>query len=100
MDTKKLIVNVKSRFDHRQSKLYLEEKYSGQLVLVDQGGLWQVTPALLTFLRTAPETTILLDSNDRPVKITTDTLLTAAETIYDSVMKQWYTEFQELSKQR
>jgi hypothetical protein len=100
MDTINLIQRTKARFDHFSSRKYLEEKYNNQLLIVSQNGTWKITPEFLSVLRNSPPETILLDSNNRPVKINTQLLLTQAQHLYDDVMTAWHLEFEELEKKR
>ena len=100
MDTNKITQRIKARFDHHSARLYLEEKYDNQLLIVTQGGTWIISPDFLTFLRTSAKETIALDSNRRPVKINTVELLAQAQDTYDNIMSQWLTEFEELESRR
>lgn len=100
MDIKKLESSVRSRFNHQQSRILLEEKFSAQLIIVNQNGTWLVTPELLGYLRLASKTTILLDYYKVPVKINSSELLKIAQTTYDEVMLAWYTEYQSLASKR
>jgi hypothetical protein len=100
MDTNKLTQRIRTRFEHHSARLYLEEKYNNQLLIVAQGGTWIITQDFLAFLRTAETETIALDSNRRPVKINTKKLLDTAQATYDTIMGQWLQEFTELEKRR
>jgi hypothetical protein len=100
MDIKKLESSVRIRFNHHQSRLLMEEKYSAQLIIVNQDGTWLVTPELILYLKLASKTTILLDYYKVPVKINSNELLKLAQTTYDEVMLAWYTEYQSLTSKR
>ena len=100
MDTVKLTRRIRTRFDHHSARVYLEEKYYNQLLIVAQGGTWIVTPDFLAFLRTAEAETIALDTNKRPVKINTKDLLDQAQATYDTIMGQWLEEFTEMENRR
>jgi hypothetical protein len=100
MDTQELVSNIKTRFNHRESKLYLEEKYKNQLIFACQGGTWQITMELLAFLRTSSNKTILIDYYNNPVEVETQELLESATATYNSVMSTWHKEYQELIKKR
>ena len=100
MDTNKLLTEAKARFKHAESKLYLEEKYVNRLIIASQGGMWSITPEFLGFLKTAPEEVILRDIYNTPVKVNSDELLVAAQTLYDAIMLDWLTEFTELQSNR
>jgi len=100
MNTNKLSERVRARFDHHSARIYLEEKYHNQLLIVAQGGTWIISQEFLTFLRTSSETTIALDSNNRPVKINARELLVQSQETYDTIMSQWLEEFEELERRR
>lgn len=101
MDTKSLIKEAQARFNHNHAKSLLKEKYQAKLTVANQGGLWKVTPELLMFLDLAgAEELVLLDSYDNPVKVNRGQLLTLVRDTYNTVMEQWYNEFQELRKNR
>lgn len=100
MDIKKLESSVRTRFNHHQSRILLEEKYSAQLIITNQNSTWEVTTELLSYLKSAPRTTILLDYYDVPVQINTKELLGVAQATYDEVMSEWHKEYQELSIKR
>lgn len=101
MDTKQLITDAKARFKHNSAKAYLKDKYKSKLIIADQGGLWEVTPAFLTFLsESSSNTFVLLDSYENPVKINRVELLKKSTTLYNEVMEAWHQEWKELEKNR
>lgn len=100
MDTKSLLTEIKARFNHNLAKDYLKDKYESKLVFAEQSGLWKVTIEMLSFLRTAPETTVLLDTYSNPVTVDTKKLLSKAEETYTSVMAEWAKEWKELESKR
>jgi hypothetical protein len=103
MDTKSLISEARARFNHNQAKEYLRDKYESKLTAADQGGLWKITPELISFLSSRlPNSThiILVDSYDNPCKVDTEKLLKKLQSVYDEVMESWYTEWKELEKNR
>lgn len=100
IDTKLLIKEASARFKHAESKIYLQEKYKSQLTVAHHGGLWEITPQLLAFLRTSPQYTIATDVYGNPVKIETAKLLGDAEVLYDRIMNSWLEEYTELQSNR
>lgn len=96
MDTTNLVSQVRARFKQQQAKLYLQEKYKAKLILVEQGGVWTITPEFIAFLRTSPKTTIILDDYDSPIKVKTQDLLNQAETTYNNIMTEWVEELEKL----
>lgn len=101
MDTQNLIKQARARFQHQEHKLYLKEKYSNQLTVANQGGMWTITPELLVFLRTCSnETAILIDNFDKPVRVNIKQMLVDFEDVYQRVTESWYEEFQNSKSRR
>ena len=97
MDTQSLIKDSKARFSHNSAKAYLKEKYKAKLIIAEQGGLWEITPTLLTFLAESNSNTfVMLDLYENPIKIDRTDLLTKATTVYNEVMEAWHQEWKEL----
>ena len=101
MDTKTILSQAKARFSHNQNKEYLKNKYESKLLVAAQGGLWKCTPELLVFLKSTSSTEmIILDSYENPIKVNVIQLFDLLRDTYNTVMEQWYDEYQELSKKR
>lgn len=102
MDVKILIKQAKARFNHNSSKAYLKDKYEAKLLVANQGGLWTVTPELITFLDNAgSEGIILLDNYGHPVTVSNrQELLDKARNTYNEVMTEWANELKELENNR
>jgi hypothetical protein len=101
MDTKTLISDAKARFSFNSSKTYLNDKYTSKLIFADQNGLWNATTDLIAFLSSVSnDTVILLDSYQNPIKVDPKRLLDKTQSVYNQVMTDWYTEFEELKNTR
>jgi len=101
MDTNQLIKDAKARFNHNSAKQYLKDKYQSKLTVASQGGLWKVTPELITFVNDCGfKELVLLDSYDNPVKVKKDELLPLLVDTYLNVMEEWHSEFKALEKYR
>ena|ERR1035437_6663161 len=101
MDTAQLILDSKARFSHNAAKAQLRDKYSGKLIIAEQGGLWTAKPELLSFLGgTKEKTLVLIDNFDNPVKILRVELLARLTETYNTVMNEWNAEWSELEKKR
>ena len=101
MDTKTLITEAKARFNHNSAKAYLKDKYESKLIVADQNGLWHANLATINFLTSSNEDEIvLIDNFNNPVKINRQSLLSKLNTVYKSIMEEWYTEWVELEKKR
>ena len=101
MDTKTLITEAKARFNHNSAKAYLKDKYESKLIVADQNGLWSANTATINFLTSSTEDeVILIDNFNNPVKINRQSLLDKLNTVYNSIMEEWYIEWVELEKKR
>jgi hypothetical protein len=101
MDTKQLIKDAKARFSHNLAKQYLKDKYESKLVLADQGGLWRITPTLLSQLNSSTsKTLIIVDEYGNPVEVERKLLLLRANELYVSTMDAWLYEFNQLQQNR
>jgi hypothetical protein len=101
MDTKQLLTEVKARFNHNSAKAYLKDKYESKLCVADQGGLWKITPELISAVSSfTTDTVVLLDNYGNPVKVNRANLLLKLEKTYNDVMEQWHSEWATLEKAR
>ena len=101
MDTKTLITEAKARFNHNSAKSYLKDKYESKLIVADQGGLWQASVELISFLHNCKQTeVVILDNYSNPVRVHRDLLLTKLENTYNFVMEQWHNEWKQLENNR
>lgn len=97
---KKIIEDIKARFNHHESKLYLREKYSNQLTIASQGGMWTISPEFIATLKNLDSQTILIDNYGIPIKINVPDLLEVIITQYNEVMNQWLDEYTQLKNKR
>jgi len=101
MDTKTLIAEAKARFNHNSAKAYLKEKYNSKLLIAEQGGLWRADAQTISFLNSfTSKKVVLLDTFDNPVQVDRKALLTTLTEVNETVMKEWYNEWQELETKR
>lgn len=101
MDTKKLVADMKARFEYNSAKHYLKEKYSSKLFVAEQGGYWKADVSTISFLNaTTSKTVVLLDLYDIPVSVNVKKLKEKLATVYDTVMTEWYEEYKELESKR
>lgn len=101
MDTKNLVAEAKARFNHNSAKTYLKEKYQTRLIVAEQGGLWRANTETIAFLNSIKQTkVILVDSFENPVEVNREELLSKLIETYETVMKEWYAEWNELEKKR
>ena len=96
MDTKTLITEAKARFNHNSAKSQLKDKYASKLIIAEQGGLWSVTPELITFLNALDDNfVILIDNFNNPVQVNRAQLLSILKDTYQKIMLDWYKEWKE-----
>jgi hypothetical protein len=101
MDTKTLLAESKARFSHNSAKAYLAEKYKNKLTIADQGGLWRADAQTINLLSSFKTTQlVLIDTFDNPVQVNRKELLEKLQTVYTSVMNEWYNEWRELEGKR
>ncbi len=101
MDTKTLLAEAKARFSHNSAKAYLAEKYKNKLTIADQGGLWRADAQTINLLSSFKTTQlVLIDTFDNPVQVNRKELLEKLQTVYTSVMNEWYNEWRELEGKR
>jgi hypothetical protein len=101
MSNNTLIEEIKSRFNHNESKLYLSEKYNNKLVISINGGIWRIDSNLISMLHSFDtEYLVLLDINNNPVKINRLEMLDKVKNIYLSVMDDWINEYNILKRNR
>lgn len=100
MDTIDLIKQAKARFNHLESKIYLQEKYKNKLTFPCQGGMWTATKEFIAFLGQCNGEVVIEDVFGNPVKVDASTLLTQSWEIYNTVMGEWLNEYNGLSGYR
>lgn len=101
MDTKQLIKEARARFTQNSSKAYLKDKYTAKLIVADQGGLWKITPELISFLAALEQDeVILLDSYENPIRVNRMDLTIKLLKTYNTVMFEWHKETSELQNNR
>lgn len=101
MDTKQLIKDAKTRFDHNTAKQLLKEKYQAKLLVANQGGLWKATPELIGYLKlNQHEKVIVTDIYDNPTLVIRLQLLNSLIETYEKTMQEWLADFEELKKNR
>ena len=101
MDIETLLAESKARFAHNSARDYLREKYSNKVYVADQGGLWKADAQTITILSTFDsEKIVLIDTQNNPVEVDRDKLLTKLKSLYEQVMADYYTEWKELENKR
>lgn len=101
MDTKKLVADMKARFEHNSAKHYLQEKYSSKLCIAEQGGYWKADVNTISFLNSiTSKNVVLLDLYDNPVNVNVKKLKEKLQDVYETVMTEWHKEYKDLETKR
>lgn len=102
MDTDKLVAHSKARFEHAAAKRTLKEKYQGKFIFAHQGGMFNATPELISFLKSYDQTIdmVITDLYDNPVRVNVSQLLIVALRLYEEQTTAWLVEYEELNKNR
>lgn len=101
MNTEQLLIDAKAKFNHNLAKITLQEKYKNRLVVAKYGGLWQITPELISFLKLYPkDTVVLVDTYNNPVLVECQPLADMFISIYENTMTEWYEEWKKLEQKR
>ncbi len=101
LDTEQLVKEIKSRFDHATQKKLLREKYQSKMTFGWNGGMFQATPEMISFLSLYDDQQIVLeDLYGTPVEVNAQELRNLMQLRWQEQMNGWLVEYQELSKQR
>jgi len=101
MNTEQLIADTKARFNHNAQKAQLKDKYQSKLIFAHGNGMWTASPELISILNNYSNSTIILiDDYENPVQVDVVKLLNKTIQVYESVMKQYLAEWQELENKR
>lgn len=102
MDTKQIIQTVKHRYDQRLSKSLLEEKYKNKLLVINQTGYWLANQQLIAFLsvESLGENIYVQDEYKNILFVNRTELLSVLVETYNTAMKQWATDLEQLKEER
>lgn len=96
-----LVTEIKLSTDYQINKRFLKEKIAADLHLAYNGGLFLLSPSLLAFVATWPDSDLFLeDVYGNPIPVQRDEFLTPAREQYYSVMNSWHTQHEELRRIR
>lgn len=101
MSTEQIVAQARARFDHESAKRILKEKYQAKLIFGWNGGMFQTTPELITFLSLYGDDEIVMpDLYENPVKFKASEVCNIMKAKWQEQMNAWLVEFDQLSKQR
>jgi hypothetical protein len=92
-----ILSQVKQATEFQINKLALSERIKTQLHLAYNQGLFFITPELIGFLNAWDSTElVLMDSYGNPVKINRPEFLAQAKQHYQTVLNDYYIEYERL----
>ena len=101
MTPDQLTAEIKSATDYQTNKRLLKEKITADLHLAYNGGLFLLTPALLAFVATWPDSNLFLeDVYGNPIPVEREEFLTQAREQYHTVMNSWHIEHEKIRRIR
>jgi hypothetical protein len=101
METEKLVVHARARFDHAAARRTLKEKYEARMLFAHAGGMWRAGPELINILATVPPgNAVLLDLYDTPVPVRPEELRGLAMQRWQEQMTAWQVEYENLNQNR
>jgi len=101
MNTENIVAHARARFDHESAKRILREKYQAKLIFGWNGGMFQTSPEIITFLSLyGDEEIVMLDLYENPIKFKASEVCNIMKAKWQEQMNAWLVEFDELSKKR
>ena len=101
MNTDKLVVHSRARFEHEAARRTLREKYQAKLTFAYNGGMWRAGPDLINTLNCCPEdNAVVVDLYENPVRVTPIELKKLAKARWQEQLTAWLIEYEELNKNR
>lgn len=101
MDTNKLLIEAKARFNRKSAQEYLKEKYKDKFLFASQNGLWRADEATINFLDTfSTKKMILIDTFGQPIEVDRKQLLDDLKKVYTDTMKEFHKEWKTLEDKR
>lgn len=101
MTPDQLVKEIKLATDYQTNKRLLKEKIVTDLHLAYNSGLFLLSPSLIAFVTTWPDSELYLeDVYGNPTLIQRDEFLTQAREQYHAVMNSWHIQHEELKRIR
>jgi hypothetical protein len=96
-----LVSEIKQSTDYQINRAILREKIQTDLHITHNGGLFKVTPDLISFLTVMSDEILYLeDTYNNPIEVDRLGLLITAREHYQQVMNRWHQEHAELKRLR
>jgi hypothetical protein len=101
MNTDDLLSHARTRFEHSTTRRLLKEKYQAKLIFGWNGGMFQATPEMITFLNLYGNQRIVIkDLYDNPVEVHAEQLCELMKSRHQEEMNSWLIEYEEINKKR
>ena len=97
----KLVEQIRLATDFQTNKRILREKIQTDLHIAHNGGLFKLTPELLSFLKGWPTDILYIeDVYQNPIEVDKQVFLVIAQQHYHRVMNEWHQRHEELKQIR
>lgn len=101
MDTEQIISHTRSRFAHATAKRLLKEKYQAKMVFGWNGGMFQATPEMITFLSLyGNDRVVVKDLYENPIEVNAQELCNLMKVRLQEQMNAWLVEYESLANKR
>jgi hypothetical protein len=100
-ELEQLTQEIRRATDYQTNKRILREKIQTDLHVAHAGGLFKITPDLLSFMQGWPADDMYLeDAYGNPIQIDRRVFLVQAQQHYQKIMNTWHQQHEELKKIR
>ena len=100
-DLEKITNQIRLATDYQINKRILREKVLTDLHVPYHNGLFKITPELMAFIATWPDTTLYLeDTYENPIQIQREEFLKLCQQHYQQVMNTWHIQHEEIKRAR
>jgi hypothetical protein len=101
MDTNQLVAHARARFEHEAARRVLREKYQAKLIFGWNGGMFESSPAMITFLSLyGDQRVVVKDLYDNPIEVHAQQLCELMKCRHQELMNAWLIEYEQLNQQR
>ena len=96
-----LVAQIKQATEYQVNKRILKEKIQTDLHFAFNGGMFKITPSLLSFVQTWPMDFLYIeDVYENPIEVERQVFLVQAQQHYHKVMNTWHQQHAELKRIR
>lgn len=96
-----IVDQIRLATDYQKNKRILRERIQTDLHLAHNGGLFKITPGLISFVKEWPVDELYIeDIYENPIQVDRQVFLIQAQQHYSRVMNEWHQQHAELKKIR